>query len=79
MMKSSLMFILVVISAIIGIYVGGWVFFIGGITTFVEAVKSEPVNPFGIAWGLIKFFSSGLAFWFTFAFCVMISMISGSR
>ncbi len=51
----SLAIILIVFAGIAaGLYVGVWVFFIGGIVDVIEGAKADPVNAKGIAWGVAE-------------------------
>lgn len=52
---NALIGILIIIASIaFGLYVGLWVFFIGGIVEVVEAFKATPVEAMGVALGLLK-------------------------
>lgn len=46
---------ILVIGVILAAYVGIWLGFIGGIVTFLDAVKVTPVSSMGVALGLAKF------------------------
>ena len=46
--------IIILASVIGGLYIGGWILFIGGIVQVVEAIKATPVEAFDIAVGLFK-------------------------
>ncbi len=50
---------------IVAIWLGGWVFFIGGIAQVIESIKSTPINGWGILWGIIRIKLAVLAFWFS--------------
>ena len=62
--------ILCILSVFIGLYVGGWLLFIGGIVQVVESIKMTPINSFGIAIGILRTFCSGavgvLSFYLSF-------------
>lgn len=55
-MKVWLGLLLVVLGIALGLYVGVWLCLIGGIVQFVEAVKMTPVDAWGIAFGIARFF-----------------------
>jgi len=55
-MKVWLGLLLVVLGIALGFYVGVWLCLIGGIVQFVEAVKMTPVDAWGIAFGIARFF-----------------------
>ena len=39
---------------IVGLWLGVWVLFIGGIVTALEAFKAIPIDSMGVAWGIVK-------------------------
>ena len=45
---------IIIASIALGVYVGGWVFFIGGIVQVVEAFKATPIEALDVAFGLLK-------------------------
>lgn len=47
-------FIIIVASILFGVFVGGWVFFIGGIVQVVESLKATPVEAVGVAVGILR-------------------------
>ena len=51
--------IFLIISILIGLYVGIWICFIGGIVQIVEAYKSG-LESFGIAFGVLRLMLSGV-------------------
>lgn len=54
---------LVLLGIIAAIWLGGWVFFIGGIVQFFQAIQADPVNAWGILFGIIRFNLCWVAFW----------------
>lgn len=62
-MKAIIGIIICIASVFVGIYLGAWVCFVGGIVQFLEAVKSDPINTVGIAVGILRFFSASLVGW----------------
>lgn len=58
--------LLIILSALCGIYLGIWVMFIGGIVDIMNACKMTPIDAWLILWGLIKFFCSGFVGWGSF-------------
>ena len=66
-MRNLLGIIIIILSIVLGLYVGVWLLFIGGIVQIVEALKMDPVSGMGIAIGLLRFISSsflGCMSWF---------------
>jgi hypothetical protein len=55
-MKVWLGLLLIVLGIALGLYVGVWLCLIGGIVQFVEAIKMTPVDAWGIAFGIARFF-----------------------
>jgi len=59
-MKLIIGLILILGGIIVGVYVGLWIFFIGGIVQIIEQIKSpENVDVLAIAWGIAKIFLAG--------------------
>ena len=46
--------IFLAVSISLGLWVGLWLLFVGGIVQFVEAIKASPVSGMGIAIGLLR-------------------------
>lgn len=55
--------ILIIAGAIIGIYVGIFLCFVGGIIAFIEAVQCDPVMASDIAWSIARVFFAGICEW----------------
>ena len=65
--------VLICLGAIfLGVYLGGWILFIGGIVQVIEAIKIVPVDAMGIAVGIFKIWVSGLVGWLSFIFLFAI-------
>jgi hypothetical protein len=63
-MKKWIGLLLMVAAIFCGLYVGLWVFFIGGIVDIIDEIKSpEFTSGFPIAWGILKIFLSSVAGW----------------
>lgn len=58
-MKVILGILLIIAGVALGLYVGFWLMFIGGIIQFVDAVKADPAEASGVAWGVVKIFLGG--------------------
>lgn len=43
----------------LGLYVGLYVLFIGGVVSIVDGIKAEPTDAGSIAWGIVKMFCAG--------------------
>lgn len=55
--------LLVFIGILVGLYVGLWVMFIGGIIQIVDAVQMDPVPGDDIAWGIVRILLAGVVGW----------------
>ena len=53
----------VILGIITAIWLGGWVFFIGGIVQIIESVKTDPVSGMGIFMGVLRWWLCWPAFW----------------
>lgn len=57
-------------AVVLGLYVGLWLMFVGGIVAVIHAVQAIPVDALGIAWGIVRIFfasiAGGLSFWALF-------------
>jgi hypothetical protein len=63
--QAVLCILLVVAAIVLGIYLGVWVCFIGGIVKVIESAKHTPVESMGIAKGIVQFAFSGFIGWGT--------------
>lgn len=59
-MKTLTGILLIILGIAIGLYVGVYLMFIGGIVQIVDAVKTTPTDGLGIAWGIIRIMVGGL-------------------
>jgi len=55
--------ILVIVGVLAGLYVGGWVCFVGGIVDVIEEIRSENLVALNIAVGIAKVLFAGLLGW----------------
>lgn len=53
-MRNVLGLLIIIASVLFGVYVGGWVLFVGGIVQVIEAIKATPVEALGIAVGILR-------------------------
>ena len=60
-MREFFGFTLIVLGLVLGIYVGFWLCFIGGIVQVIEAIKQPEINAMSVALGIGRFFLSGIA------------------
>lgn len=64
-MKTFIGFSLIILGILLGLYLGVWVMFIGGIIQVVQNI-TPVVNALGIALGLLRFMASSLVGWLSF-------------
>ena len=55
-MKVVIAIVVFLVFLFFAVYSALWVCFIGGIVDFIEAAKANPIDAWGIAWALLKFF-----------------------
>lgn len=65
-MKTVLGVLLMVAGVVVGLYVGVYLMFIGGIIQFIDGVKADPVNSSDIAWGALRFIGAWITGWVSF-------------
>lgn len=53
-MKVILGFLLILAGIVLGLYVGVWLMFVGGIIAIVDAVQADPVSGSAVAWGIVR-------------------------
>jgi hypothetical protein len=53
----------------LGVYVGIWVCFVGGIVDIINQIKAPDMSASIIAWGVVKILFTGLAGWLAAAVC----------
>jgi hypothetical protein len=63
--------ILVVDGIVLGLYVGVWLMFIGGIVQVVNAIQVHPVHAMDIAVGFVRVFGATAAGALSFVLCVI--------
>lgn len=72
-----------ILGVVLGVYVGVWVFFIGGIVDIVEGVKATPVDSGLIAWGAAEVFILasfvGTVIAYAFGFVAFLCFNAGPR
>jgi hypothetical protein len=61
--RNILGFAIIIMAVLAGLYVGGWVMFIGGIVDIIEAAKATPVEALPIAVGLLKVMMAMVTGW----------------
>ena len=73
-MKGLLGVLVIIAGVALGLWLGLYVCFIGGIVDAVEAVKATPVESLGLAVGIAKVFCTGLVGWGSFLLVSMLGM-----
>lgn len=59
-MKKLLGALLVIGGIGLGLYVGVWVFFVGGILDIIREIRAEQLHELSVAWGIVKIVLAGL-------------------
>lgn len=59
-MRNALGILLMVAGLALGLYVGVWLMFIGGIVQIIEAIKASPVEALDIAIGAARVLGAGV-------------------
>lgn len=59
-MKTVIGLSMIICGIALGIYVGIWICFIGGICQIIEQVKAETLVPMTVALGVLKIMGAGL-------------------
>ncbi|MGW8177499.1 MAG: hypothetical protein ACWGQW_01715 [bacterium] len=65
-LRGTIIGLLICLAVGLGLYVGGWVMFIGGIVQIAEAIKSNPVSGIDIAVGAVRIFGASFVGWAVF-------------
>jgi len=65
---------LVICGVILGIYVGIWLCFIGGIVDVITQVRAEQLQAMGVAMGVVKIVFSGFFGWLSAALFILPGM-----
>jgi hypothetical protein len=60
-MRNAIGIAMMVAGLALGLYVGLWLCFIGGIVQIVEAVKADPISAMDIAIGIVRIMAAGVA------------------
>lgn len=68
-MKIILTILGFIIYSLGALYLGGYIFLLGGVIQFIDGVKAEPINSYNIGMGIFKF----VLCWLTwFVYCVSL-------
>ena len=70
-MKAIAGLALIIIGILVGLYVGVWLCFIGGIVQVINEIRAANLDAMNIAIGIAKVFLSGLAGWLSAIICIL--------
>jgi hypothetical protein len=70
-MRQIIGFVLMVIGVVLGLYVGIWVCFVGGIVDVIMQIRAEHLQAGAVAWGVAKVVFATLFGWLS-AFVLVI-------
>lgn len=76
-MRKVIAALLVLAGIAAGLYVGGYLMFIGGITQIVDAVQEEPIEGSEIAWGIVRIVFASLVGVVTFLVPTFVGALIG--
>lgn len=68
-MKAILGLLLLVLGVVLGLYVGFWLCFIGGIVQIIHSLQANPIQAYGVAIGVVRVFGASLAGWLSLMAC----------
>lgn len=66
-MKNVIGLIMVLGGVVLGLYMGVYVCFIGGIMSIVDGIQASPMDGLIIGWGFVKIFAASLVGWLSAA------------
>ena len=72
-MKAIIGLLLIVAGICLGLYVGLWLCFIGGIMDIINAVRAETLVKATVGWGVVKIMFAGFLGWV----CALVLIIPG--
>jgi len=62
-MRETIGILIICLGFAVGVYVGGWVCFIGGIIDVIEQIRAEHLNALSVALGIGKVVFAGFFGW----------------
>jgi uncharacterized membrane protein len=62
-MKTLIGIVLIIAGIALGLYLGVWVMFIGGIVDIIDQIKSPELSAMAVAWGVVKIVFAGFIGW----------------
>jgi uncharacterized membrane protein len=72
-MKSIIGILLILVGICLGLYVGVYLCFIGGIVDIIEQVRAPEMDSTAVAWDVVRIMFAGLAGWA----CAVIFILPG--
>ena len=74
-MKHAAAIVLVAIGAILALYVGGWIMFVGGIAQVIDAIRADVLDSLAIAIGIGKVVFCSLVGWLIFGVFGLVAKV----
>lgn len=62
-MKTLIGIVSIIAGIALGLYLGVWVMFIGGIVDIIDQIKSPELSAMAVAWGVVKIVFAGFIGW----------------
>lgn len=66
---------IMILGIILGVYVGGWVMFVGGIVQFINSIASTPIYALGIAIGIVRIIFASMVGWLVASVGIVVGKI----
>lgn len=72
--------LMVIAAVFLGLYIGGYVCFIGGIVDILNEIKgTDPVSGLAILWALFKMFIAAFAGWVSFFLLAIPGFVKATK
>ena len=75
-MRKIIGVLIIIMGAILALYVGGWLMFIGGIVALIEEIRADMLDSGRVAWSIARIMLAGfvgsLIFWASTLLGVMV-------
>jgi len=68
-MKTLIGLLLIVLGVVVGVYLGVWVMFIGGIVQVIDAFKATPIVGLDVALGIARILFASVVGWLSALVC----------
>lgn len=66
--------VLIILSVVVGLWLGIWVMFIGGIVQIINTLQVHPIQAIDIAIGIVKILGASIVSFFSFTLIFLIGL-----